>query len=513
MDRKLLEGERTHGGDDGDKSQNDQDVRGDGGESQAAPGEACETNASGEAEGVAENIVAVLSRTVDHYFPKFNEWLKGLTDIRDQELIVYERQTLMWAGLLALLGKRGARMTISHEMRTENFCRNLKELSGQAELEAVPHGDTVEYLAMRLKAAELEELPGKMVRTLLRGRVLEDQRLLRKYHTIAIDGVHIHSFDYEHCEQCLSAEDKVTKRKRWFHVKLQASLVTPTGLCLPVACEWVENEPAYVKQDCELRAFYRLVKKLRRMFPKLPICVLLDGLYANQPVFNALKEERMEWIAVFKEGSMSYIYSWVMNFKDICGKKNVIVDRQEEEIEERRKRNHRDRLTRNKPENRVRMRVIETTYTWMKGVEYNAERSLFNIMTCKETVDGKQTCNYVWLASDGLNLGEDTVKHLVKRGRCRWKIENEGFNTQKNGGYGLEHLYSRDKVSMKIWCALINIAHLINQLIERGSLIAAKAFGSTLAIARRLFDHFQHYIFKKPVDPPRIQIRLFCNTS
>ena len=24
-------------------------------------------------------------------------------------------------------------------------------------------------------------------------------------------------------------------------------------------------------------------------------------------------------------------------------------------------------------------------------------------------------------------------------GRLRWKIENEGFNVQKNGGFGLEH--------------------------------------------------------------------------
>lgn len=28
-------------------------------------------------------------------------------------------------------------------------------------------------------------------------------------------------------------------------------------------------------------------------------------------------------------------------------------------------------------------------------------------------------------------------------GRLRWKIENEGFNIQKNLGYELEHKYSR----------------------------------------------------------------------
>jgi hypothetical protein len=508
MGGELLEGKGAHERDDGGQPEDDQDVRGDGGESKTASGEDCEG-----AGGEITNLVGVLSTTVGHYFPKFNDWLKGLTDIRDQGAIIYERQTLVWAGLLALVSKRGARMSITHDMRTENFGRNLKELCGQEDLGSVPHGDTVEYLATRLKAGELEELPGKMVRALLRGRVLEGHRLFKKHHTIAIDAVHVHTFDYPHCEHCLHGEDKATGQKWWMHVKLQASLVTPTGLCLPVACEWIENEAHYVKQDCELRACHRLLVKLRELFPLLPICVLLDGLYANQPMFNALKKAKMEWIVVFKEGSMSYIHPWVMSIKRICGKNNVIVEKQEELIEERCRRDHQQRLARGKPKRKTRLRVRETTYTWKKGIEFSEERSLFNIVTCHETVDGKKVCDYVWLVSDGLNLDESTVKQLATRGRCRWKIENEGFNTQKNGGYRLEHLYSRDMVSMKVWCALIDIAHLISQLIEKGSLIAVKSFGTIRAIAETIFDHFQKYIYKKPADPPRIQIRLSWNTS
>ena len=125
----------------------------------------------------------------------------------------------------------------------------------------------MEYLCRRLEEEELEELQAKMMRNLFRGRVLERYRLLGKYHTIAIDGCYVHSFDYEHCEHCLAREDQKGK-KRWFHAKLQASLVTATGLCLPMASEWIENEKNYVKQDCELRAFYRLIKKLRKQYSR-----------------------------------------------------------------------------------------------------------------------------------------------------------------------------------------------------------------------------------------------------
>lgn len=46
-------------------------------------------------------------------------------------------------------------------------------------------------------------------------------------------------------------------------------------------------------------------------------------------------------------------------------------------------------------------------------------------------------------------------------------IDNEGFNTQKNGGYNLSHKFSRvSAVAMKNYISLMQIAHLLNQLYE-----------------------------------------------
>ena len=93
----------------------------------------------------------------------------------------------------------------------------------------------------------------------------------------------------------------------------------------------------------------------------------------------------------------------------------MIVDLEEEEIDDRQRRTHEQRLNRGKSEHKKRVRVKETTYTWMKGIEFNEDRSLFNIMTCKEVVDEVKKCDYVWLVSDGLNLSEDNVKALTQR--------------------------------------------------------------------------------------------------
>ncbi len=79
-------------------------------------------------------------------------------------------------------------------------------------------------------------------------------------------------------------------------------------------------------------------------------------------------------------------------------------------------------------------------------------------------------------------------------GRQRWKIENEGFNMQKEGGYNLEHGYSYDIVGMKNFYLLMQIAHNINQLMEKGSLLKKQiqeVFGSIRNIARILLEELR----------------------
>ena len=137
MGGELLGYEGIDETDDGIKPADDQDVCQDAGSAQ-------EEN---EKEGIGDkNLVEVLSTTVRHYFPEFNQWLGGLTDIRNQDLIIYQKQTILWAGLIALITRRQARMNISHQMRQAGVCENLKGLSSQENLKDVPHGDTVEYL-------------------------------------------------------------------------------------------------------------------------------------------------------------------------------------------------------------------------------------------------------------------------------------------------------------------------------------------------------------------------------
>ena len=53
---------------------------------------------------------------------------------------------------------------------------------------------------------------------------------------------------------------------------------------------------------------------------------------------------------------------------------------------------------------------------------------------------------------------------MILAGRGRWKIENEGFNNQKNEIYRIEHLNSKNSNAMKNHYLLTQIADILMQL-------------------------------------------------
>ena len=77
------------------------------------------------------------------------------------------------------------------------------------------------------------------------------------------------------------------------------------------------------------------------------------------------------------------------------------------------------------------------------------------------------TFNYI----SNLNVSDNNIDKIVAMGRRRWKIENEGFNEQKNGTFCISHLCSKNENALKIHYYFIQIAHIIRQLLEYGSIL------------------------------------------
>jgi len=100
---------------------------------------------------------------------------------------------------------------------------------------------------------------------------------------------------------------------------LEAVLIFSNGMVLPLMSEFLENTSELEsiendeewKQDCELKAFYRLAERLKKEFPKLKLTLLLDGLYANGPVMKTCFKNKWDFMIVLKDGSLSCVWQEV----------------------------------------------------------------------------------------------------------------------------------------------------------------------------------------------------------
>jgi len=257
----------------------------------------------------------VFFKTINHFFPKLSRWLGSVDDPRNKNKITYSPSHLLWLGIFLFLFRLGSKRDIKYKLSTENFLKNLTTLTGSYD-KKVAHHDTVEYLCQRLCPEETYIVRQKMIYRLLRMKALNKFRLLDSYFMIAIDGTGHLVFKDRHCPHCLTKE-KDGKILYYYHNVLEAKLVTEGGLAISVETEFICNSDGYSKQDCELAAFYRMAKRLKKKFPQLKICLLLDSLYAAAPVMDIAKEYGWKYLITFKEGSMPDRYDEFLRLKNL----------------------------------------------------------------------------------------------------------------------------------------------------------------------------------------------------
>ena len=89
-------------------------------------------------------------------------------------------------------------------------------------------------------------------------------------------------------------------------------------------------------------------------------------------------------------------------------------------------------------------------------------------------------------------ITQRNLEELILAGRRRWKIENEGFNNQKNGIYKIEHLNSRNTNAMKNHYLLTQIADILMQLYLACNKLVKSIGQSIKNTSSRLLESFRH---------------------
>ena len=83
----------------------------------------------------------------------------------------------------------------------------------------------------------------------------------------------------------------------------------------------------------------------------------------------------------------------------------------------------------------------------------------------KRIVKGKaKETEFAWITS--IEITKSNAKKIVRAGRNRWKIENQGFNRQKHWQGNIEHACSYNENAQKCHYLMEQIADFIKQLYE-----------------------------------------------
>lgn len=373
------------------------------------------------------NILNDLVTIMKQYFPELINKFNELTDLRNQSYVKYSMKVIFIVRLLGLFCEIKSMQEMTRELNTEESIKNIAQICN-LELDEIPHCDTINDVFEKIEVEEIENIRKYMINKLIRNKIIEKYKVRNKYYHIIIDGTGLATSRKKYNESCL-IKNKTDKNgneyQEYSTYVLEAKLIVGK-MVFSIGSEFLENtKEDETKQDCEINAFKRLAKKMKSEYPKLNILISGDALYASKPIIDICKQNGWKYIIRFKEGAIPSLYK---EFETVVKEENE---------------------------------SIKENYEFVTGLDYEEEK----INVIRHTDTSKNT-EFTYITD--LSITNKNIETTINVGRNRWKIENEGFNIQKNGTFDIGHLYSKNQTAIKVHYLLIQIAHILRQMLENG---------------------------------------------
>lgn len=302
-----------------------------------------------------------------------------------------------------------------------------------------------------------------------------------QYYLVVIDGSGHFCSDHICCPHCLVRSKN--GKDQYYHQVVAAVLVHPeTRQVIPLAVEPIIRSDGDTKNDCERNANKRLFARLRKLHPRLNLLIIEDGLSSNAPHIADLKAHNMHFLLGAKPGDHQHLYGQAIDAMDrgeFQSTKNHIVSRNKStDIETR----YVQDLPLNKSNSEVRVNFFQ----------------YFEF----DSVDSEVVKCFSWVTD--IDLADKSHHKYQGAGRCRWRLENETFNTLKNQGYHLEHNYGHGQKNLATVLALLMfLAFTVDQIQEAccGLFNAAiERFGRRIRFWELIRSHLRHFVFASFAD-------------
>lgn len=277
-----------------------------------------------------------------------------------------------------------------------------------------------------------------VITQLQRGKALEAYLHIDNRYLIPMDGTGFFSSHEIHCDNCCVKEHK-NGSKTYYHQALSTVIAHPDHKpVFPIAMEFIQKQDGATKNDCELNAAKRLIVKLKTAHPHLKIRMLCDALYANGPLIKEFNANDLGYIIAATKKNNPYLYK---QYSDAD-------------------------ITTHKVQDGTKTYV----YKFCNKLFLNETHQdlMVNFVQYIELDDKEVKFYSSWITD--IHLTEANIIDVVKGARCRWRVENETFNTLKNQGYNFEHNFGHGKENLSaVMAYLMMIAFAIDQTQEHTS--------------------------------------------
>jgi hypothetical protein len=402
--------------------------------------------------------------------------LGKIPDPRNPKKLKHRLTVLMLYGILVFVFQYGSRRAANAEITRPMFEHNLRLLFPQ--LESFPHADTLFRLLCRIDVQAIEQAHIALVNQLIRNKKFT-RYLINNCYPIGIDGTQKIAFSElwdEHLLQRrigpkVDPDSDEEQSYQYYVYVLESSLCFRNGMVIPLMSEFLEYEQGageQRKQDCESKAFHRLAARIKTAFPRLPIVLLLDGLYPNGPIMQRCREYHWDFMIVLKDGSLPSVWEEYHSLRH-----EQEENRWQQDWGERRQ-----------------------CFQWVNAIRYeygpNAKKFIdIHVVVCRESWEAldpdtlqivTKESKHAWISSRSLSrLNVHTRCNLAAR--YRWGIEG-AFLVEKHQGYCYEHAFAKQWNAMKGYHYLMRLAHLLNTLARFSKELAElfSTFGVQAAI-------------------------------
>lgn len=392
----------------------------------------------------------------------------GLPDERDSMKTDYSSHDAVMSGFACMYFQDPSLLQFQEQLKKSLNRSNLETLFA---VKNNPRDTQLRDVIDEVQSEQFRPIFKDYFSRLQRSKSLLEYQLFPGLYICSIDGTQYFSSKSINCSGCLTSEHK-DGTISYSHEVLQAAVMHPdVRQIIPLMPEEIRNSDGTSKQDCEMNAAKRLIPEIKKDHPQLGLIIVGDGLFSKQPLISDVLSYGYHYIFVAKPKDHKYLMEWINAYgQDEINILSITDEKGREHI-----------------------------YEWVNNVPLNGREdsvdvNFFRYYIIKTDKKGNRKIVFKNSWVTDLELTKENIEKMVKGARCRWKIENECFNTLKNQGYHIDHNYGHGEKNLCFNFFLLTLIafffHQIFELTDKLYQACRKKFGSK----RHMWETLRSYI-------------------